>query len=366
MYRQVLVHPDDAIYQKILFRSNPDAELNEYILNTVTYGTSCAPFLAIRTLHHLADNQVEQHPSAPLLKRDFYVDNLLTGANTPQEARTIRDDLIQLLKRGGFTLRKWASNELSLISDDVCNFSGIHMSLDPDSAIKTLGLRWDCRRDTMCYSIDLSNSRSKPTKRTILSQMSKLFDPLGLLGPVILKAKLMVQFLWKLGVSWDDRPILVADYVKAELHGFCDASEEAYGACVYILSVDSHHSKNISLVCSKSRVAPIKPLTLPRFELCAALLLARLINTVRNALYVNFERIVLWSDSTIALSWINSEPRKLKTFVCNRVTEIQDLTANCEWRHVSSADNPADLVSRGQLPQEFIISSLWKNVPEWL
>ena len=393
MYRQVLVHPADANFQRILFRSNPQDSVKTYKLNTVTYGTTCAPFLAIRTLHQLADDEAELQPvAAALVKRDFYVDDLLTGADTQQEACFIRDELVQLLKKGGFILRKWASNDPTLVSDNLGNFTSTHMSLDPDSTVKTLGLQWNCREDCFSYSVDACSPLKKPTKRLILSRISKLFDPLGLLGPVILKAKLMIQILWKAGVSWDesvpfevntmwneyqkqlstlrnisfDRYVLMSDAHEVQIHGFCDASEQAYGACIYFRSKNSCGKTRVSLVCSKSRVAPLKLLTLPRLELCAALLLSRLIVSVKQALQINFSKVVLWSDSTIALNWIAAEPYKLKTFVSNRITEIQELTANCQWRHVPSLQNPADLVSRGQLPQEFINCMLWKKGPEWL
>ena len=105
MYRQVLVHSGDSIYQKILFRKNKNEPVNVYSLNTVTYGTSCTSLLAIRAMHQLADDEGEQHPiAAAILKRDFYVDDLLTGANTRHEATFLRRDLSQLLEKGGFSL----------------------------------------------------------------------------------------------------------------------------------------------------------------------------------------------------------------------------------------------------------------------
>ena len=311
MYRQVLVHPDDASYQKILFRKNPDESVKEYTLDTVTYGTSSASFLAIRALHQLADDEGDQHPLAALvLKRDFYVDDLLTGANTIQEAAFLRDELIALLRKGGFPLRKWTSNDPALVPENSANPSSCHMPLDSNPTIKTLGIHWNSKQDSIFYKVDLSKFSKSVTKRSILSQVAKLFDPLGLLGPVIVKAKIVIQLLWKAGVSWDSsipteihtmwlqfkeqlpllgnvsfsRLIISLNSGKIQFHGFCDASERAYGACIYIRSTDDQNKHHVSLVCSKSRVAPVNPLTLPRLELCAALLLARLYTTVKKAL----------------------------------------------------------------------------------
>lgn len=151
------------------------------------------------------------------------------------------------------------------------------------------------------------------------------------------------------------------------MHGFCDASESAYGACIYLRTTDKKGEHHVSLVCSKSRVAPIQPLTLPRLELCAALLLARLYVSTYEALkHVTFEKVCFWSDSTVSLQWIVTPPHKLKTFVSNRVAEIQEITQPHEWRHVSTLDNPADLSSRGRMPKEFLTDKFWQNGPHWL
>ena len=328
------------------------------------------------------------------MKRDFYVDDLLTGANTRRDAAFLRRDLSQLLEKGAFPIRKWASNEPSLFSDVSVQPSDTHMSLDPDSNIKTLGIQWNPREDFIFYSVNLLDFQKQVTKRSILSQVAKLFDPLGLLGPVVVKAKIMIQLLWKAGVSWDssvplsihtmwteykeqlpllsrarfDRLILAPNYSKFQMHGFSDASEKAYGACIYLRSTDIHGKHHSFLVCSKSRVAPVSSntMTLPRLELCAALLLAQLVTTAKKALQIAFSKVYLWSDSTIALQWIKTEPHTQPTFIANRFAGIQRLTSSCEWRHVPPQDNPADLVSRGQIPQEFLDSPIWKNGPCWL
>ncbi|XP_057339521.1 uncharacterized protein LOC130677020 [Microplitis mediator] len=392
MYRQIQVHPDDTKYQKILFRSNPSKPMSTFILNTVTYGTTCASHLAIRALQQLANDEGHAYPHAAVaLKRDFYVDDLLTGANTIPEAEVLRNELNEILKKGGFNLRKWASNEPSLLYNCDEHPVTTHMSLDPDTAIKTLGIHWNAREDNIFYSVNACKPKAV-TKRSILSQIAKLFDPLGLLGPVILHAKIIMQSLWKTGLAWDEsvpvdlhtswaayveqlplisalrfgRCITIPEPINVQMHGFCDASEKAYGACLYLRSVAQDGHIHVRLICSKSRVAPVSSISLPRLELCGALLLARLFHTVKQALLINIDEIFLWSDSTIALHWLNTPPHRLKTFVSNRVAEIQRLTSVCHWRHVASLDNPADLVSRGQLPSEFVQGQLWQQGPSWL
>lgn len=393
MYRQILVHPDDAEYQKILFRTDVKKTVQELKLNTVTYGTSCAPFLAIRTLHQLADDERAQHPiGSSILKEDFYVDDVLTGADTIEEAIIIRDDLIALLKKGGFNLRKWSSNCPLLVPFDSENSINKDMSFDSNSTVKTLGIHWNPREDFIFYKVNLKDSSKIISKRSILSQVAKLFDPLGLLGPIVVRAKIIIQLLWKAGVSWDSsipqdihtmwiefkeqlplveqirfqRCIISSDAIQFELHGFCDASEKAYGACLYLRSTNSNQIHSVSLICSKSRVAPVKSISLPRLELCAALLLTRLVDWIKKALRLEFKKVYLWSDSMITLQWIKTEPYLLKTFVANRVSEIQEGSKNCEWRHTPTDSNAADPLSRGLSTQEFSESTIWKNGPSWL
>jgi hypothetical protein len=146
---------------------------------------------------------------------------------------------------------------------------------------------------------------------------------------------------------------------KIQLHGFCDSSEEAYGACLYLRSVNQQAEVTTKLLCSKSRVAPVKKITLKRLELCGALLLAQLIEKTVPVLDLKIDRFLLWTDSTIVLSWLATSASKWKTIVANRVSQIQELTAGCEWRHVASASSPADLISRGTNPETLKNCRLW-------
>jgi len=393
MYRQIMVHLDDIKYQQILYRAIPTTNINTYQLKTVTYGTACAPYLATRVLKQLADDEENKYPIvSTILKRDFYVDDLLTGATTRDELAKLRDDLITVLQKGGFQLRKWASNDPSLIPIETSNTPIEHLSLHLESTIKTLGTQWNPSEDNLSFSINLLDNTFKVTKRSILSQIAKLFDPLGLIGPIISKAKIIIQILWKAGITWDSsvplyvhtmwcefksqlhllsavnfpRCIVLPNSIDIQVHGFCDASEKAYGACIYLRSQDVEGNVQVTLVCSRSRVAPVKPLTLPRLELSAAVLLAKLLKSTKQALALSSSKTYCWSDSTITLNWIKTEPHLLKTFVSNRVALIQELTSSVEWRHVSSLENPADLVSRGQMPDEFLNSTWWQNGPNWL
>ncbi|XP_015438112.1 PREDICTED: uncharacterized protein LOC107193222, partial [Dufourea novaeangliae] len=284
MYRQIELSADHRKYHKILWREHRNHPIQTFILNTVTYGTASAPFLATRTLQQLAEDEGSSFPlAAHALQNDFYVDDMLTGAPTFTQAEILRDQLINLTAKGGFQLRQWASNDPRLI-EPLQTFKDQHMTLSFTDSKKTLGLFWHPQNDTIGYSVKECDSLPKLTKRGILSCIAQLFDPLGLLGPIIVKAKLIMQELWKLNIHWDESVpfdiysvwnefqsqlvtirqfnvprLIIDDHTQnIQLHGFCDASERAYGACLYIRSTNIHGQHSVKLVCSKSRVAPLK------------------------------------------------------------------------------------------------------------
>jgi len=154
--------------------------------------------------------------------------------------------------------------------------------------------------------------------------------------------------------------------VNIELNAFSDASERAYGAAIYIRAVQRDKTIKINLLCSKSRVAPIKTQTIPRLELCAALLAAELITRVKVDLGYQDKAAYLWTDSQIVLAWINNHPGKFPVFVAHRVVKIHRLTIADQWRHVSSKHNPADMLSRGLKPRDILSSAMWFHGPLFL
>lgn len=387
MYRMIDIHPSQRSLQRIVWKDSELSPVKTFELSTITYGTVSAPFLATRTLIQLAKDEGHNFPlAAPIVKDDFYVDDVLSGAKTLPECIEIQHQLTSLLKRAGMRLHKWCGShpQLASASGGSYEFSS--------GETKTLGVIWNSTDDCFCFKVSKTSSVTH-TKRTVLSTIAKLFDPLGLLGPVISKAKIFLQKLWLLNLQWDDHlPAEVFEewdrffkelqsicYIKInrcilpfsdtqiiELHGFSDASEAAFGAVVYCKSLSSTGDVSINLVASKSRVAPLKKITVPRLELCAAVLLAKLIRRIKSALRLEECKTYYWSDSMIVLSWIKKQPSLLKTFVANRVATIQDLSCHEQWRHVSSEDNPADLISRGVNPSNMLDSHLWWEGPVFL
>ncbi|XP_037931721.1 uncharacterized protein LOC119666512 [Teleopsis dalmanni] len=394
MYRQILIHPNDRKYQIIAWRRSPNDPLQFYQLNTVTYGTRSAPYLATKCLQQLAKDKSTKYPLGALaIINDFYVDDCLSGSDSLDTALEIQRQLHDLLESAGFKLRKWCVNNPLLLQDIAKEDQEVDLdfSNEDQASVKTLGLSWQPKRDKFSIRIDLTPSK-RITKRSITSSLAKIFDPLGILGPVLVTAKILIQDLWQLNLSWDEavpsevhtRWINFCDELRSlhhfqidrhifgqqiassvQLHAFCDASEKAYGAAIYIRATLKDGRLINRLLCSKSRVAPLKKQTIPRLELCAALLGATLMNRVKGDLNHKTESYY-WTDSEIVLYWINSLPAKHQQFVANRTAAIQDLSAPSQWRHVSSRLNPADALSRGIKPSQLQTHNLWFYGPMFL
>ncbi|XP_059051901.1 uncharacterized protein LOC131846582 [Achroia grisella] len=397
MFRQILITPKDRAHQLIFWRESPDMPLQLYELNTVTYGMKSSPYLAIRTLRQLADDEERRFPAAArLLRSSVYMDDILGGADTLEETQSLKRDVVDLLKSGGFELSKWTSNTTDLLKD----IPAEHLekprifkdNADGPSFIKLLGIQWDPSSDSFSYHTRFSDMEIC-TKRSILSTLARTFDPLGWISPVIFQGKILMQRLWLLKLSWDDKPPadVVAEWqgvfnnlpmienLKMErfalgnsgtcsIHGFADASELGYGAAVYLRTVGKGGQVKIVLMMAKSRVSPVKSrLTIPKLELCGAALLVRLVKYVVDSIneHVNIEDVVCWSDSTIVLSWLRISPHLLQTFEGNRVSQIINCGLNITWRHVPSELNPADIASRGCRASELLEHKLWWG-PSWL
>lgn len=394
MYRMCLVNPNQTPLQRILWRDNPEQSIETYELTTVTYGTSAAAYLAIRCLYQLG---VECSSTAPLIadviKNHFYVDDMLSGGNTIEEVIFIANEVSRLLKGGGFVLRKWASNSPEILKGIESQDNTTSIDFGIKDSTKTLGLIWNCHSDSFMYKIN-SNFSKRITKRAILSETSQIFDPLGLLSPCIILAKIILQDLWSEKLSWDEslpahlhtkwlqfrdelislndisipRQVICIDPVKIEMHGFSDACTYGFGAAIYIKSQRQNGETLTRLICAKSKVAPLKTQTIPRLELMGALLLAKLGDKVMSSLNTKIEKITYWCDSTIVLGWLNTSPNLLQTFVANRVARVQELTVsnNVEWRYVPTSDNPADYVSRGVRPHLLHSLDIYWFGPRWL
>jgi len=393
MYRQISINSTNADLQRIVWRFNSNESVQDFRLTTVTYGIASAAYLATRALNQVAidEGSLDLEAKRKVLN-DFYVDDLLSGASSVEEARRNINAIKVMLAKGGFLLRKWSSNKPECLRD-LCesDLSIVNVNASNETVNKTLGIIWDPKSDAFGFKIKLHCTPVKLTKRETLSRLASIYDPIGWLAPVILPCKLILQKMWRLSGGWDD-PVPLAfslewskiyaalssieqitiprwyqtiDKARLELHGFADASEKAYAGVVY-LRVITPNGAHVSLIAAKTRVASLKAMTLPRLELCAALLTANLLKVVSQTLGLASDNIKAWSDSTIALAWISSYPARWKTYVANRVAAIQESFPVSCWSHVPGHDNPADVASRGILGSQLHGHPLWWTGPSWL
>lgn len=253
---------------------------------------------------------------------------------------------------------------------------------------------WNVTIDQFHVSVSDFSPNTNPTKQGIASDIAKVFDALSFLSPATIKMKILLQRLWELKLQWDDTvPQMIVDVwnrwrrelpslaalpiprcyqpknfpvTSIQLHGFSDASEEAYTGVVY-LRLESYDGRvHTSLILSKTKVSPIKRLSIPRLELCGAHILVKLLCHVKKTLDIPTTLVFVWTDSTIVLSWLSGNPRRFKTYVGNRISHILDQLPPERWRHVPGVQNPADCASRGLFPLELKDHQLWWIGPQWL
>ncbi|GFT30114.1 integrase catalytic domain-containing protein [Trichonephila clavipes] len=344
----------------------------------VVFGVSSSPYLLNASIMHLLENcNSECKEVAQKLKSSFYVDNCVTGVFSADEIEIFIEKTKLIMSERCFNLRIFESN---VASKSVDKHSG-------ETFI--LGIIWDLDNDVLkcCTNFDSLMCEAKITKRLVLSTVQKVFDPIGMLAPSTLLPKLLLQEIWKMKRAWDQelpqnivnkfmkwfneiqilKDVTVPRCMKidifTELHVFVDASKGSYAGCVFVRSiVDSRVS--VILVRAKSRVAPLKLLSIPRLELMACCVGARLVNSILKALNMPDLKVTLWSDSTTALWWIK-EYGNWSVFVANRVKEIRQLTQIQSWKYVPGNMNIADLLSRGCSPRQ-MLSSRWWEGPSWL
>ncbi|XP_065213342.1 uncharacterized protein LOC135840645 [Planococcus citri] len=348
----------------------------------IPFGINASPFtLAATILFHLRKYAPQ---IASKLSKALYVDNMITGGMSIEEVSKLIEETVKIFSDASMKLRQWHTNEKSLID--------LHPTLDwlAEDIVSVLGINWNTVTDTLSVKPVLINT-DVATKRSILKQSSKLYDPLGLWSPVILKAKLLLQLLWEENYHWDQpiptnlesqwfelreefriisqvqipRCCLSRQKINNEvqLHVFTDASKKAYGVVIYV-RVETESGADTQLIFAKSRVSPVKTtLKIPRLELLAILIGNRALRFIQEAFSeYHLTKLVLWSDSKCAISWVRSD-KNLSPWVEKRVTEIRK-NNQLEIKYVRSQDNPADIASRGATVNE--LSEFWWKGPQWL
>ena len=358
LFLQIKVDERDQDALRYLWRDQKsDDPPQVYRLQRLAFGVNCSPFLAIATVQSHAKKCKEQFPDASKeVLSNMYVDNCLTGADNVGATVELQQSLDKMMEQGGFNLTKWASNSKEVLShiEEQEQSQSSTTDFNASKPLKALGICWDTLNDCFVFCVPpyVLTVSDPEKKRSLLSIASRIFDPMGLITPFTIRAKMLFQELWQRGLQWEDHLdediavvqwrswrselsqlscINVPRYFTAnigssssiELHGFGDASTKGYGAAVYIRSMDEAGCVSTHLVMSKSRVALTKTVSLPRLELLAAVLNARLLKFVAESLTLKIDRVVCWTDSMVTLQWIRGSSCQWKTFVANRVAEIQ-------------------------------------------
>ena len=385
---------EDKDFHRKVWRPDPNAELQHLRMTRVTYGIRSSSYHSIRSLRSVADGDslVDE-----VILSDSYVDDFLTGAESIDEAKKLRKELQEKLLGGGFPLRKWSSSSVEVLKDLPPHLFETEDVLElnkEDKWINALGVVWYPSRDVFCFRYN-GSFETASTKRKLLSEIAKIFDPLGWIAPITITLKMLMQATWVKGSQWDDtlpvdleetwqaaheqlnslhpiqfrRSICSESKKNIELHMIADASEKVYAAVLYARVEKLDGSVTTKLLACKTKVAPLKSISIPKLELCAAHLAAKHMKSCLQAISktrFKVSSIHAWSDSKITLAWISGEPRRWNTFVLNRVSDIIDVTSPSDWKHVPTEFNPADLASRGTSVLSLMESSLWWSSPEWL
>ena len=398
MYRAVALPESDRDMHRFVWRTSPNDHLKDYRMTRVTFGVSSSAFIANMCIKQNAIDHASQFPqAAEAVHSSFYVDDGLTGADSVEQAIELHNQLQMLFDAGGFLLRKWNSSETAVLENiepKLRDVQHTHTIIDSEAYTKTLGVEWYSNTDKFRLIVaDLVHSEVF-TKRELTSDIAKVYDPLGWIAPVTIKAKILLQRLWEEKIQWDDQvpeallqiwlrwrtelKLLTeknisrcyfpkdATIIYQQIHGFSDASELAYAAVVYLRQVDSTGTVHIALVAAKTKVAPIKRQSIPRLELCGAGLLAQLLHHCQITFKFPLRDTFAWTDSTIVLNWLAGNPRRFKAFVGNRVSQIIDLVPPNRWHFVEGIENPADCASRGLYGSELLTHKLWWSGPQWL
>ncbi|KAJ8909413.1 hypothetical protein NQ315_017032 [Exocentrus adspersus] len=314
------------------------------------------------------------------LANSFYVDNCVTSVADRHTLQRFRKEAEIIMQEAKFDLRGWESSE------DTSQNSAV---------VPVLGLLWHLGTDTLSISEECLKNNPKldnslMTKRIILSMAQRVFDVIGFTCPATLVPKLLLQKAWEKNLRWDEPageeiakpfrewlellPCLLkievprwintgaSDGQHIELHTFCDASKNAFAAVVFLRVSQNDHVK-VHILAAKTRVAPVRKLTIPRLELLAAVIGARLYSGIKRTLACEIDTF-FWSDSSTIISWIQRK-EEWNTFVGNRVSEIRKLTDPDKWQHIPGDQNPADLPSRGCSPRQLLESKWWEG-PKWL
>lgn len=402
MFHQVIVPEKDRDCMRFLWwkDGNLDAEPNHYRMKVHIFGATSSPTCCNYALQKTVEEYGEEYDQSVqnVITRNMYVDDCLASVDTKEKAMSLIKNLIDLCKRGGFRLTKWISNcaeVLQSVPEDDRAGDIKKLSLNGETLIeRALGVYWFVENDSLGFQLGVKDQPT--TRRGILSVTSSIYDPLGIASPFVMTAKSLLQQLCRNGTGWDEKidgtvlrnwnswltqvkqledvkiercykPKNLGHIASYQLHCFADASELGMGVVIYLRITDENKKVHCSFVMGKSRVAPLKSMTIPRMELAAATLAVKLSKLVDDQLDYPIEKIHFWTDSMSVLRYIANTKTRFQTFVANRLAIIHAATNLDQWHYVNTKENPADCASRGvSSVVKFIDNQRWFHGPEFL
>ncbi|XP_065077557.1 uncharacterized protein LOC135700826 [Ochlerotatus camptorhynchus] len=403
MYLQVLLRQDIRLC--FFWKGDEgNADPKVYIMLVLPFGVSCAPSIAQYVKNTNAQRFEKDHPTAvQAIVDQHYVDDMLVSVESEQEAVDLARDVKKIHHEAGFEMRNWISNSpdvLEALHERNTEEKDLNMA-EGVITEKVLGMWWNTSTDCFTFKVsprydpELMSGQRTPTKREVLRTLMMIFDPLGLIGHFLMFLKVVLQEIWRTSVGWDD-PIeekqfemwmqwlkVLPEVAKVEIprcyrtatsvggsnevqmHIFVDASEKGFAAVVYLRFKEGPIIET-ALVGSKTRVAPIKFLSIPRSELQACVIGVRFANSIAQSLSIKVNRRYFWTDSSDVISWLKSDHRRYSQFVAFRVSEILEASEVYEWQWIQTKKNVADDGTKWKRVPDMTRTSRWFNGPEFL
>ena len=340
------------------------------------FGETSSPYLALETVFKHADDHADEFKLAAKAVKDcLYMDDPILGSKSVEKGKELINEMIEFFNSMHLKVHKINSSSREVLDAFEPEL------LENKETSSVLGIEWNTVQDTMALKPLPPKEVAPKTKREFLATLASVYDPLGLQAPLTCRGKIIMQRIWANNFDWDSTiPEIiqkeVAEWMSAsehihkvprywgaikEVHIFCDASEQAHAAVAY----GADGTGPASLMMAKTRVKPLKSITIPRMELQGAVLAANMAGFIRLHLGQSFE-LFFWTDSEIALGWIKNDSSIYKVFVGNRVKLIHEKTNKDSWKWVPGAENPADIPSRGIWPLNDQKKELWLHGPEFL
>lgn len=379
--------------------NNPNKQITEYRMKVHVFGNSPSPAVSIYGLRRAALYREKEHgtEAKQFIMRNFYVDDGLSSFPTDDEAITVLKRTKEMLAESSIKLHKVASNSRAVMDafppeERAKNLVDLELTVDPLPPQRSLGLIWNLQSDTFTFCV--SRERKPFTRRGILSAVNGLYDPLGYVAPITIQGKALVRELSAEQAEWDaplpalkeeqwrlwndslcelEQLQIYRPYVPVSLRStryrehcvFSDASTMAISAVAYLKAVDMEGNTHIGFVMGKSKLTPHPSHTIPRLELCAAVLATEMAELITNELDIDIHKVSFYTDSRIVLGYIHNTSRRFYVYVTNRVALIRKSTSPDQWHFVSTEHNPANHGTRS-VPAVVLKETNWFKGPSFL